>query len=298
MDNTYKVNRFNMPLMQVIGVSAMATNFSVAFGLAAREDTDAYMWFLQQLRSAQESARIRAPEWIGSLDGCEIVEGKGAKKAKKAKKAEEPRPLNQAELDDEIEPGQCKELTAEEEEEDRRAGELATQALNSTPPSSVSNTADGIRDAWLAVMRAPTETQFLENWKKLRETFPEQTGKYEVYPVSYGTLMLIFCLEIIDYLETTYVAWREQFADFAVKEYLNFGVTVTSRVESTHHELKARLKHRYIDLYELQAAIWDMIQTRKVQFALDFDNAISVRKVLWDDYPIVQNIVRRVGKKS
>ncbi|KAG6311848.1 hypothetical protein E4U22_002338, partial [Claviceps purpurea] len=102
---------------------------------------------------------------------------------------------------------------------------------------------------------------------------------------------------IIDYLETTYVAWREQFADFAVKEYLNFGVTVTSRVESTHHELKARLKHRYIDLYELQAAIWDMIQARKVQFALDFDNAISVRKVLWDDYPIVQNIVRRVGKK-
>ncbi|KAG6308471.1 hypothetical protein E4U44_007528 [Claviceps purpurea] len=39
MDNNYKVNRFNMPLMQVIGVSAVAKNFNVAFGPAAREDT-------------------------------------------------------------------------------------------------------------------------------------------------------------------------------------------------------------------------------------------------------------------
>ncbi|KAG6049576.1 hypothetical protein E4U33_000792 [Claviceps sp. LM78 group G4] len=40
-----------------------------------------------------------------------------------------------------------------------------------------------------------------------------------------------------------------------------------------------------------------MIQARKLQLAVDFDVGVSSRKVFWDDYPVVQNLVRRVGAK-
>ncbi|CCE30677.1 uncharacterized protein CPUR_04526 [Claviceps purpurea 20.1] len=233
MDNTYKVNRFKMPLMQVIGVSAVATNFSVAFGLAAREDTDAYMWFLQQLRSSQESAQIRAPEVI-------VTDFEAA--LKKSLRHIFPN---------------CQQQICTWHILKNVVLNIKKKWIGSLEGCEIVE-ADGIRDAWLAVMRAPNETQFLE---------------------------------IIDYLDTTYIPWREQFADFAVKKYLNFGVTVTSRVESSHHALKARLKHPYVDLYELQTAIWDMIQARKSQLAVDFDVGVSSRKVFWDDYPVVQNLI-------
>ncbi|KAG5930906.1 hypothetical protein E4U59_000743 [Claviceps monticola] len=61
MDNTYNVNRFNVLLMQVIGVSAVAKNFSVAFGRATREDADAYTWFSQQLRYAKKMPKFALP---------------------------------------------------------------------------------------------------------------------------------------------------------------------------------------------------------------------------------------------
>ena len=46
MDNTYKVNRFNMPLLQITGITPLHTNFSAGFGLATKEDTETFTWLL------------------------------------------------------------------------------------------------------------------------------------------------------------------------------------------------------------------------------------------------------------
>ncbi|KAG5807751.1 hypothetical protein H9Q74_001052 [Fusarium xylarioides] len=58
MDNTYKVNRFNMPLLQITGLTALHTNFSVAFGVAAKEDEEAFMWLLEQLDNVRQHHKI------------------------------------------------------------------------------------------------------------------------------------------------------------------------------------------------------------------------------------------------
>lgn len=240
MDNTYKVNRFNLPLMQVTGISALHTNFSVAFGLAAREDIEAYTWFLSALRAAQVKAQISHPsiiitdfesalktslrntfpytqqqicvwhilknivlnikkKWNGSLEGCEIIKSQKKKKARKptAKQREKWK-----DGDDEIEHSLP---TAVGDDKDEQSGIIASQALQSSPSSSFDNTADGILKAWTAVIRASSEEEFLARWNHLCATFPDQQP-------------------ILDYLNETYMPWRDQFADYALKTYLNFGI--------------------------------------------------------------------------
>ncbi|XP_044717907.1 MULE transposase domain-containing protein [Hirsutella rhossiliensis] len=61
MDNTYKVNRFNMPLLQIIGTTGLHKSFSIGFGLAAKEDEGAFQWILSQLREAGQQADIPDP---------------------------------------------------------------------------------------------------------------------------------------------------------------------------------------------------------------------------------------------
>ena len=57
-DNTYKVNRFNMPLLQIGGLTGLHTNFSVAFALTSAEDEDSFLWALSQLREMAEHHNI------------------------------------------------------------------------------------------------------------------------------------------------------------------------------------------------------------------------------------------------
>lgn len=64
MDNTYKVNRFGLPLLQVTGVTALHTNYSVAFGLASNEDIESFTWLMQQMKATIEIYNIAEPQVI------------------------------------------------------------------------------------------------------------------------------------------------------------------------------------------------------------------------------------------
>lgn len=44
LDNTYKTNRFNIPLFQVTGVTNVTTTFNAAFGLVDNEREDGFGW--------------------------------------------------------------------------------------------------------------------------------------------------------------------------------------------------------------------------------------------------------------
>ncbi|KAG6027841.1 hypothetical protein E4U19_001772 [Claviceps sp. Clav32 group G5] len=104
-------------------------------------------------------------KWTGSLEGCKIVEGKRAKKAGKQTQRDHTEGDGQehTEGDDEVEHSISQENSVEGEQQEEPAGEMATRVLDldSTPSSSFPRTADGILDAWLAVMRAPDEDEFL-----------------------------------------------------------------------------------------------------------------------------------------
>ena len=50
IDNTYKVNRYNMPLCQINGITALHTTFPVAYCLVSGEREEIFSWVLGQLK--------------------------------------------------------------------------------------------------------------------------------------------------------------------------------------------------------------------------------------------------------
>lgn len=82
IDNTYKVNRFNMPLCQISGISAFGTTFPVAWCLLSGEKEESFSWVLQQLQTcgiehgglsaaAMASSNQATPGWVH--EPCVII---------------------------------------------------------------------------------------------------------------------------------------------------------------------------------------------------------------------------------
>lgn len=63
-DSTYRVNRFNMPLLQVTGVTALNTTFTIVVCLISGEKEDDFLWALQQLRDLARERNIQPPSVI------------------------------------------------------------------------------------------------------------------------------------------------------------------------------------------------------------------------------------------
>ena len=60
-DNTYKVNRFNMPLLQIGGVTGLNTNYSVAYVLTSGEAEDTFFWALSRLKDLASAHEVPMP---------------------------------------------------------------------------------------------------------------------------------------------------------------------------------------------------------------------------------------------
>ncbi|KAI5678146.1 hypothetical protein M9H77_09096 [Catharanthus roseus] len=50
MDTTYKTNKYNMPLLEVVGMTPTGKNFTVASAFMRNEQATTYRWVLQQIK--------------------------------------------------------------------------------------------------------------------------------------------------------------------------------------------------------------------------------------------------------
>jgi hypothetical protein len=64
VDSTYKTNRFNMPLFNIIGVTAINTSFFIGFCFLDAEDAESFEWVLERLRELYSELGIRYPTTI------------------------------------------------------------------------------------------------------------------------------------------------------------------------------------------------------------------------------------------
>lgn len=71
IDSTYKLNKFGMMLVNLIGVDACERSFCIAFALMNGETEEDYVWVLNQLRSIYEFAQIKLPSVI-LTDCCQV----------------------------------------------------------------------------------------------------------------------------------------------------------------------------------------------------------------------------------
>ncbi|KAM4058252.1 MULE transposase [Hirsutella rhossiliensis] len=245
MDNTYKVNRFNMPLLQIIGTTGLHKSFSVGFGLTAKEDEGAFQWILSQLREAGRQADIPDPGVVITdfdtalknaldsifpstqqqviLDGTEIG---GDSQNRRLASLQQPlsttlyrqiMPLTRTDL------STVPLITRFNMPHNWQISALSnkmivkmTMETNTTPAPrrTFEHTADGIRDAWVSVFRARTAEECRDQWDLLCIEFSDQPA-------------------LVNYLRTTYWPWRAQFSTYAIQQYRNYNITVTSRVEHT-----------------------------------------------------------------
>lgn len=63
-DCTYKVNRFNLPLLQITGVTTLHTTYMAAYCLVSSEDEEGFVFPLQQLKILAEMEGIPMPRVI------------------------------------------------------------------------------------------------------------------------------------------------------------------------------------------------------------------------------------------
>lgn len=61
LDNTYKTNRFDMPFLNVTGVTNLHTTFNVAFAIVNKEDEEAYTWLIEHLEKLRVAVGAQLP---------------------------------------------------------------------------------------------------------------------------------------------------------------------------------------------------------------------------------------------
>ena len=61
INDTYKTNRFKMPLFNITGVSNIGSIFNIAFGLLDGEDKVEFTWAIGQLEEIRQRYSIQRP---------------------------------------------------------------------------------------------------------------------------------------------------------------------------------------------------------------------------------------------
>ncbi|KAH7833370.1 hypothetical protein Vadar_005624 [Vaccinium darrowii] len=54
MDSTYETNKYNFPLLEIVGVTSTKSTFSVAFGFMECEKEENYSWMLEKLKNIMD----------------------------------------------------------------------------------------------------------------------------------------------------------------------------------------------------------------------------------------------------
>ncbi|KAK2005249.1 hypothetical protein LZ32DRAFT_546460 [Colletotrichum eremochloae] len=100
---------------------------------------------------------------------------------------------------------------------------------------------------WKYVVFAETEHAFEKAWTKLCKEFNDQ------HPM-------------LQYLHTTYLPLRAQWARCFIRKYQNFGIRVTSGTESSNNNIKSYLLNGLSHLYRLIDVMQEMIGDQELRF--------------------------------
>ena len=71
LDATYKTNRYKLPLLIITGVTALNTSFYAAFAFMSAENTEDYVWVIQQLKKLYDHLEIPDPGVL--LTDCQLA---------------------------------------------------------------------------------------------------------------------------------------------------------------------------------------------------------------------------------
>ncbi|KDN72098.1 putative MULE transposase domain-containing protein, partial [Colletotrichum sublineola] len=260
-----RVNRFQMPLFQVVGLTSVNTTYNACFCLVSAETTDFYRWVLLQLRELLQSNNVPDP-------GVIITDfDAGLKRATEEVFPNTKQQLCVWHMLKNVVLNAKKKWEGPQAAESDEAAAIALAADETTPSTRIvdestnrqqqqqqgdiptsdekvySHDPDGLVDAWRACVYASTVDIFKKAWKSLKRQFTDQPA-------------------IIQYLQITYIPRLDEFVNYKIRYLRNYGVKTTSPTEGSHHELKSYLTHRLADLYTLLKKIRQMVNQKIARY--------------------------------
>ena len=211
-DCTYRVNRFDMPLLQVTGTTALNTTFTIAFCLVGAEKEPDFRWALEKLRDLAQERNIRHPlvilsdkdsafkkaaltvfpnsqqqlcVWHILKNSVHHIHNKWTKQ-RDHQQAKQTQPAEESDSDE------------ESDQNDREIDALVgTEASDASNASNINNnTQDECIRAWTACVHAPAEEDFHSRWEALKERFSNQPGMFppfnQTISMKFKALVCIF----------------------------------------------------------------------------------------------------------
>ncbi|KAI5672818.1 hypothetical protein M9H77_13182 [Catharanthus roseus] len=70
MDTTYKTNKYNMPLLECVGMTPTEKNFTVVTAFMCNEQATTYRWVLQQIKHLYFTSAMSNGQGFGPLKCC------------------------------------------------------------------------------------------------------------------------------------------------------------------------------------------------------------------------------------
>ncbi|RYC62617.1 hypothetical protein CHU98_g3607 [Xylaria longipes] len=276
MDSTHRVNKYNMPLLQINGVTEVGTYFGAAYAMIPDEKGETMQWVMGCVERLRHKLQIPRPPYTITTDfssaeklGISSVWGDhtqqqlciwhimknvrlNTKKNWKGKLPDKYRPVSIETLLSYSGVVRASQFMAEEtavaldsepreacvvDEERYTAAEIERiERRYYEEKPTIDHSLDGLLTLWRCIAHTPCRKKLQEHWEDLKTEFPEQGA-------------------IIKYLGDTYMEYREQWCQAYTKGYRNFGVRSSSRVESSHNEVQTRLQRTDVDMATLVKTI-------------------------------------------
>lgn len=210
MDCTYKTNRFRLPLLQIVGVTATNRTFHVAFAFIPEETTFGYTFPIRCLKSLFDRLEIHYPAVFLSDKETALRNTLTTIFPGSA------RLLCLWHINQNVLAHFARSIRTEVE----RDTALARQQLL----NDIQQKRRDLMKSWSQVCFSETENQFHENWQKLKDEYAD-----EVYD------------DCTTYLEREWLPHRQDFVAAWTKFHFHLGQISTSRAEGAHAAIKSRL---------------------------------------------------------
>jgi hypothetical protein len=210
LDGTFKTNRFNMTLINTVGLTATNETFLCGQALLAHEDTTDYVWLLEWLKKLYVTRKIPLPSSITS------DKESGLLPAMKQVFPEAAHLLCVWHVNTDIEKWCLKHYRKEADTIHWKAQQSFAQ-----------KTWTAISKAWARVLYAKTEADFEARWDDMKAKFSDEKHT-----------------ALIQYIAKTWLTHKEKLIKAWTDLVRHFGNSASNRVEGIHHAVKRWLKNR------------------------------------------------------
>ncbi|XP_012850801.1 PREDICTED: uncharacterized protein LOC105970510 [Erythranthe guttata] len=227
LDSTYKTNQYKLPLLEIVGVTPVGKNFTVAVAFLRHENEDHYTWVLQKLK------RLSPPQTLPSA----IVTDRelGPIKALENVFPTVPHLLCLWHIN-------------------MNVGRRASRCLGNSRRRGTAF----VLGTWQTLVKSVSEEDFAMNYTALLD-------EYANYP------------DLIEYLQYTWLVYKEKFVKAWTDLIFHLGNTSTSRVESNHRALKRWLESSTGGFDTFWAQYHSMMKDQFNEILADFAKSKRIR---------------------